>query len=179
MIQLYIVYILFYILFHYDLSCMLSHFGCVWLFDTPMDYSPPGPENFPSKNTEVGCHNLLQGIFLTQGSNLCLLHWHAGSLPPGKPYDLSQNTESTSLYYTVGPCSFTFPYFKSSSSHKTRIPNSIPVETKYEKTPKLSTHTPTEVAATSTSSQLLLSKDWSLELSGYLLTSFFFFQKKI
>ena len=32
---------------------------------------------FPSKNTGVGCHFLLQGIFPTQGSNphlLCLLH---------------------------------------------------------------------------------------------------------
>ena len=35
----------------------------------------------PSKNTGVGCHFLLQGIFPTQGSNpslLCLLHWQAG-----------------------------------------------------------------------------------------------------
>ena len=37
-----------------------------------------------------GCHALLQGIFLTQGSNLCHFwfpHWQAGSLPlvpPGK-----------------------------------------------------------------------------------------------
>ena len=43
------------------------------------------------KNTGVGGHFLLQGIFLTQGSNLrrlCFLHWQAGSLPlalPGKP----------------------------------------------------------------------------------------------
>ena len=29
---------------------------------------------FPSKNTGVGCHFLLQGIFVTQGSNLGLLH---------------------------------------------------------------------------------------------------------
>ena len=39
------------------------------------------------KNTAVGCHALLQGIFLTQGSNLhlsCLLHCQAGCLP-GKP----------------------------------------------------------------------------------------------
>ena len=42
-------------------------------------------------STGEGCHALLQGIFLTQGSNprlLCLLHWHAGSLPLvplGKP----------------------------------------------------------------------------------------------
>ena len=36
------------------------------------------------KNTGVGCHFLLQGIFLTQGSNpclLCLLHWQADSSP--------------------------------------------------------------------------------------------------
>ena len=29
---------------------------------------------FSGKNTGVGCHFLLQGIFLIQGSNLCLLH---------------------------------------------------------------------------------------------------------
>ena len=37
----------------------------------------------PGKNTGVGCHALLQGIFLTQGSNrnlLCLLHWQVDSL---------------------------------------------------------------------------------------------------
>ena len=34
------------------------------------------PWNFLGKNTrvKVDCHFLLQGIFLTQGSNLCLLH---------------------------------------------------------------------------------------------------------
>ena len=32
------------------------------------------PWNFPDKNTGVGCHALLQGIFLSQGWNLCLLH---------------------------------------------------------------------------------------------------------
>ena len=31
------------------------------------------PWNFPGKNTGVGCHFLLQGIFLTQGLNLHLL----------------------------------------------------------------------------------------------------------
>ena len=29
---------------------------------------------FPGRNTGVGCHFLLQGIFLTQGSTLGLLH---------------------------------------------------------------------------------------------------------
>ena len=32
------------------------------------------PWNSPGKNTGVGCHFLLQGIFLTQGLNPCLLH---------------------------------------------------------------------------------------------------------
>ena len=46
----------------------------------------------PSKNTGVGCPTLLQAVFLTQGSNLSLLHLlhsQVGSLPqvpPGKPY---------------------------------------------------------------------------------------------
>ena len=38
----------------------------------------------PGKSTRVSCHDLLQGIFLTQGSNpclLCLLHWQTSSLP--------------------------------------------------------------------------------------------------
>ena len=42
----------------------------------PMDCSPPGSsvhEISPGKNTGVGCHAPLQGTFLTQGSNLCLL----------------------------------------------------------------------------------------------------------
>ena len=32
----------------------------------------------PDKNTGVGCYLVLQGIFLTQGSNLCILHWQVG-----------------------------------------------------------------------------------------------------
>ena len=32
------------------------------------------PRDFPGKNTGVGCHSLLQGIFLPQGSNPGLLH---------------------------------------------------------------------------------------------------------
>ena len=43
---------------------------------------------FPSKNTGVGCHFLLQGILLTQELNPCLvslLQWQTGSLPPATP----------------------------------------------------------------------------------------------
>ena len=60
----------------------------------PMDCSLPGSSvhgNSLGKNTGVGPHALLQGIFLTKGSNPCLLyllHWQADSLPlepSGKP----------------------------------------------------------------------------------------------
>ena len=37
-------------------------------------HQDPCPWNSPGKNTGVGCHSLLQGIFPTQGSNLDLLH---------------------------------------------------------------------------------------------------------
>ena len=40
-----------------------------------------GPWDSPGNNTGVGCHFLLQGIFLTQGSNLSLLHWQVETLP--------------------------------------------------------------------------------------------------
>ena len=49
---------------------------------------PVGPTPLyrdPRKNTEVGCHFLLQRTFPTWRLNLCplqLLHWQADSLPP-------------------------------------------------------------------------------------------------
>ena len=52
------------------------------------------PWDFPGKNTGVGCHFLLQGIFRDQGLNLCLVHWQADFLP------LSHRG---SPYYTIGP----------------------------------------------------------------------------
>ena len=39
------------------------------------------PWDSPGKNTGVGCHFLLQGVFPTQGLNLCLLNRQADSLP--------------------------------------------------------------------------------------------------
>ena len=45
------------------------------------------PWDFPGKDTGVGCHALLQGIFPTQGLSLCLLQQQADSIPlmpPGK-----------------------------------------------------------------------------------------------
>ena len=49
----------------------------VQLFCDAMNCSPPGSSVYgdsPSKNTGVGCHPLLQGIFPTQGSNPGLPH---------------------------------------------------------------------------------------------------------
>ena len=42
----------------------------------PMDYKTPGSSvlDFTGKSTKVGCHFLLQGIFMTQGSNPGLPH---------------------------------------------------------------------------------------------------------
>ena len=64
--------------------------GHVWLFVTH-GLQPTRllcPWDFPAKNTGMVCHFLLQGNFLTQGSNPHLLNWQADSLPsepPGKP----------------------------------------------------------------------------------------------
>ena len=78
----------------------LQYYVCVFshsvLLDS-MDCSPPGSSvngNFPGKNTGVGCHFFLQGIFPTQGLNqylLCLLPWLVDSLPlPISTYTLIQ-----------------------------------------------------------------------------------------
>ena len=56
----------------------------------------------------MGCHALLQGIFLTQGENLsllCLLHWQVDSLPlvpPGKCYKVEGNTSIPGDFIELG-----------------------------------------------------------------------------
>ena len=58
--------------------------SCAQLYATPWTVAHQDPlrMKFPGKNTGVGCHFPLQGIFPTWGSNLCLPHWQADSLPP-------------------------------------------------------------------------------------------------
>ena len=62
------------------------------------------PWDSPGEYTGVGCHFLLQGIFLTQGQNLhlsCLLHWQVGSLPLAplkKNITIYECTKSTSFH---------------------------------------------------------------------------------
>ena len=87
-------------LFSIMYSCLLCHRvidHSVWVYFwafCPVPLILPGypvHRGSPGKNTGVGGHFLLQGIFLTQGLNpclLCLLHWQVGSLPlmpPGEP----------------------------------------------------------------------------------------------
>ena len=61
-----------------------------------MDCSPPGSSvhgDFPGKNTGVGCHTLLQGIFLTRELISYFSPLAVGSLPlgpSGKPNTLLQ-----------------------------------------------------------------------------------------
>ena len=65
----------------------------VWLCK-PMDCSLPDSficGSFQARTLEC-CHFLLQGIFLSQGLNLNLLHWKADSLPLhhlGSPWNIS------------------------------------------------------------------------------------------
>ena len=61
--------------FLYAALCLVTQ-SCLTL-RSPMDCSPPGFSvhgDSPGQNTGVGSHALLQGIFLTQGSNPGLLH---------------------------------------------------------------------------------------------------------
>ena len=73
-----------------ECMCAKSLQSCLTLCD-PLDCSLLGSSvhgDFPGKNVGVGCHALLWGIFLIQGSNPCLLwllhcwwilyHWATG-----------------------------------------------------------------------------------------------------
>ena len=81
-------------------SIPLPFFRCCWVTSVMSNFLQPYgsqspsllcPWDSPGKNTGVGCHALLHGIFPTQGLNqylLHLFHWQAVSLPlvpPGKP----------------------------------------------------------------------------------------------
>ena len=57
--------------------CCVQPCATLWTVAT----RPFCPWDFPGKNTGVGCHPFLQGIFLTQVSNphlLSHLYWHRG-----------------------------------------------------------------------------------------------------
>ena len=75
---------------------MATHSSSILVWRIPWTEEPGGlqstrllrPWDSPGKNTGVGCHFLLLGIFLTQGSNLHILHWQANFFllsPQGSP----------------------------------------------------------------------------------------------
>ena len=86
----------------------------------PWDFQIPQSMGFPRQHTGVSCHFLLQGNFLTQGSNPGLLHWQVDSLPLSQllhsnlgPPDLSpekpgcgsrsnRTLHRTAYWYTIG-----------------------------------------------------------------------------
>ena len=77
---------------------------------SPVDLSSPGFSvhgDSPGKNTGVGCHALLQGIFPIQGLNpslSCLLPWQAGSLPlapPGKAILLGRKESNSNSKHFI------------------------------------------------------------------------------
>ena len=63
------------------------------------------PWTSPGKNTGVGCHFLLQGIVLSQGSNSGLLHCrqilyhlsHEGTPPPQNQENMKKNIQPYKL----------------------------------------------------------------------------------
>ena len=67
-------------------SCPTLVIACTIVCQAPLliGFSRHGESRILLQNTEAdteaGCHFLLQGIFLTQELNLCLLHWQADSL---------------------------------------------------------------------------------------------------
>ena len=91
------------------LMCLVAQ-SCLTLCD-PADCSVPGSSvhgDSPAKNTGVGCHGLLQGIFLTQGWNPGLPHCrrilyhlsHQGSPKGNSPNMIKAIYETHSEYHT-------------------------------------------------------------------------------
>ena len=92
--------------------CVRVHvLGCVQLFGTLWTIACQAPLSMGFSRQEhwSGCHAFLQRIFLTQGSNLHLLHlllWQVGSLtiePPGKHHHGGLQT-TASLTAAQGRC---------------------------------------------------------------------------
>ena len=82
-----------------------------------MDCSPPGSSvhgDSPGKNTGVGCHALLQGIFSTQESNPGLPALL--SEPPAKPRNWTHS--SPNLYVLLGFLFFSFENHQDSHGNK-------------------------------------------------------------
>ena len=101
--------------------CAQSLQSCLTFCD-PMDCSPPGsycPWDSPGKNTREGCHALLQGIFLTQGLNMCFLHcwWILYPLSQLRSQILVYSTTKYIYIYIYGLGCLQILVFKPRKSH--------------------------------------------------------------
>ena len=131
-----------------------------------MGCSPPGSSVHgvsPGKNTGVGCYALLQGIFLTQGSNLHLLrllHWQMVSLPP---HHLGSPWKETLILLTYINSSH-----KQQELQKTYLKSNLTM-TMYANSLKLQIEYPVVFLLTFNSSSLgiskIISQRWLKELS--------------
>ena len=96
------------------ITCYYKVYGCVLscsvvIFCSPKDCSPPGFSvhgDSPGKNTGVGCHAILQGIFPIQGSNpgfphcrRILYHLSQEGIPKQRGIVSEWRTHSQSLLY--------------------------------------------------------------------------------
>jgi len=62
------------------------------------------PWDLPGKNTGVGCHFLLQGIFPTQGSNLHLLHCRQSVNAQDKEIEAETDSKQEELIQSLLLC---------------------------------------------------------------------------
>ena len=87
-------------------------FSCVWLCATLWTITRwlLCPWDSPGKNTGMGCHFLLQGMFLTQGSNSPLLHL----LPCRQilyPWAIGETQIFWLVYYKYGTVNLEVPFW--------------------------------------------------------------------
>ena len=116
-------------------ACSLNHLfvAVIWSLSGLNSLRPHGlystrllcPWNFPSKNAELGCHFLLQGIFPTQGLNPRLLHcrqilYHLGH--PGSPDHLC----SVTLSVPLGHMFLSVLYGKQPQQYNIHWPDTVP-----------------------------------------------------
>ena len=89
------------------------------------------PRSFSGKNTGVGCHLLLQGIFLTQGLNPSLLHRLLDFLPLSHPgsqnrwVDFCNQQTHTCFHFFLVFCSHISVEFRLSSAEDRPSPSRL------------------------------------------------------
>ena len=120
------------------MALVIRAYDCAKLFQScstlcnPVDYTAyqdplSMARSSPGKNTGVGCHALLQGMFPTQGLNLHLLHCR---------WILRCLVLNCTVLYRVGfPSGSVVKNPPANSGDAGSIPSSVPVRRKWQPTP--------------------------------------------